>query len=1164
MRLIFDLNSYMNAALLRGVDHDGGRIVTDDEGKQVQVNSAQYGVDGFWDKVEKDLADFVMPPRQCIMVLDGINAKLIRRSELPTYKKGRDKHPAVSEQLNMARDQAVKMALALGMHVVKQDKYEADDVIGYLAKHLRTEPNVICTSDGDLSVLVDENTQVWRLGELDKNPCGPFPHKYIRLYKSLVGDTSDKIPGAKGFGDAAWCDLVRIFGFDGLDSLIELIENGQLSCLAEDVGDFKALQKIIDNKDMVTTSWRVAGLKVDEINTMKKPWELRAGMVAQWGELEDVLRVPGLRRFYGTKTLVTASNYEAVRNRFALVVNESPFVALDIETSSDIDSDEWIEQVNAISEKGRGNKIDVLGHELTGMSLTFGDNTQHTMYMPVDHADTDNITVDQCREMCELIPQRLHIVIQNRQFEFSVLYRTWGDKWQDNGWHGFVPNALDTKIGASYVNENMPKGLKERSKHHLGYAQTTYEQTTAKMGPVGTLLGGSNRKTFKKQVTAAVYSEPSIIIHDEWIDDDGVIHESVSEQVQGALVTPAVFEEWESRQYKMNEMTGSEVCDYGCDDTICTASLHTHYQFVMEVENTWQVYLDVETLPEYLTSLAFVQGVPVSLQSLMEMEHADNAKYDAAWATLRSFLMTNGWEGTEKPEFEGEIEAADVRIAAPIVLGGEFTTRKKKLVGVAQDIREQYPETGDLLAAVVENNDVEGLNRLITQFFDGEPKINFNSPKQMQSLFYRTLGITPRIINKMTQKQRDENEVMRDAFKKFRQIKDGKRLEYKPAEWDALISKASTDDDAVSSAIVLDNMTEDRKDVLKAYQTVRSIGTLRSLFYKPYKVMTHWRDGRIHPSLNQCEAATRRYSSSSPNIQQLVKGAGGFREVILPHAKDCLVVSMDLSGQELRLAAELSGDEAMTSCYVGADLRDLHHLTAISAAPVVWGETVEYKGFVAMLESEDEVVKKKAKKLRADAKTVNFATAYGAQAPRIALTLMTDEETAQTFIDAKEKAFPRLPKWSQEAQEAAYKRGYSLTMMGARRHLSDGLNAENKWDQAKAERQAGNFEIQGSGGEMLKLAMARMWLSGCATGKYRAAFYAPIHDEVVFSVHKDDLIPFLKEVHPMMIAQYSTMKIPLESSISIGLTFGTQHELGTTVDEQKITEAIQKLFPSSS
>lgn len=1149
MKLIIDANSFLNQALLRGTDHDQGRVV-EFEGKQVQVNSAQYGIDGFWDKVKQVLDRFDVAPRKVILVWDGASAKAMRQNWLPTYKQGRDKCPEVSAELNKAREQVSKMAYHLGIMVVQQKAREADDVIGYLCKYLRTERNTVCSSDGDLAVLVDENTDVWNGEYLNKNPFGGFPHRFITLYKALVGDTSDKIPGAKGFGDAAFVELVRLFGLEGLAEVENLIKAGKLDELKDNVADLKAIQKILDNKDMVATSWRCASLHVDDVNTMSKPMDVKPGMIGQWHELADELKVPELRRFYGSKTLVTADNYEAIYKRFSGAVHASPFVALDIETSSSEESDDWIRAVNAMSEKSKGGKIDVLGHELTGMGLTFGENTQHTIYMSVDHKDTNNITVDQCRAMVELIPhKKMHTVIQNRQFEFSVLYRTWGDKWLDNGWHGMIPNAIDTVIGGSYTDENLPKGLKDRSKLHLGYEQATYLETTSKSGPVGTLKGGEKVKEYKHCLREGLMVES--------IDQD-------TGEVGYVQAEPAVYEMWETRQYKMNELTGNEVLNYGADDTICTAALHTYYSFTMELENTWDIYLEVETLPEYLTSLAFVQGIPVSMSSLRNMEEQDNAKYAKAWSVLKDYLMRNGWEGTVCP-VATEINVDSIRDALNVCCDNEepFTTRKRKIEAVLEDVQAYLGDDDDtgFFMEMLRSKDVDRLNAYVKMCFTGEPKLNFSSPKQLQNLFYRVIGVTPRIINKMTAKQRDDDD-MRNAFKKFRQAKEGKVVEYTAQEWESLISKASTDDDAVDSALALDNLTEDQKQVLIAYQTVKSITTLRSLFYKPYKGLVHWRDQRVHPSLNQCEAATRRYSSSSPNVQQLPKGAGGFREIIKPPLPDWVVFSLDLSGQELRLQAELSGDEAMTSCYVGDNKRDMHHLTAVTAAPVIWGEHISYATLVEMLESHEDPVKKKAKALRGDAKTVNFATAYGAMAPKVALTLKTTEEVAQAFIDAKDKAFPGLGIWKDTAEAKANERGYALTMMGARRHLAKILNAEDKWERMKGERQASNFEIQGSGAEMLKLALASMWRKGIFTGKYRARFYAPIHDEVVGTCHRDDLIPLLRDLHPCMTQQYSTMKIPLESSISIGLTFGTQIELGTTVDELKIKEALTELFGS--
>lgn len=1160
MKLIIDANSLLNQALLRGTDHDEGRIIKDEKGKDTQVNGAQYGVDGFFDKINDLLKEFNAAPRQCIIVWDGASAKARRRTFLPQYKEGRDKMPEVSEQLNIARDRVTTMCKHLGMHIVKQDGLEGDDVIGYLCKHLRYEKNVVVTSDGDLSVLHDANTDVWRLGELNKNPYGGFPHKYITLYKALVGDNGDKIPGAKGFGDAKFVDLVRIFGIEGLDMMIELIENDQLDRLKEDVADFPALQIIINDKVGVAMSWRCARLLVEEVNTKRKPLGLEAGMVAQWADLPDELRVPELRHFYGTKTLVTASNYEAAKRRVAEQMAYTPFTALDIETSACDDADEWVEKVNSITGKDK-DILDVLGHELTGMSLTFGNNTQHTIYMTVDHADSDNITVDQCREMVECMPQKMHTVIQNRSFEFTVLYRTWGEKWINNGWHGFIPNAIDTKIGATYVNENLRKGLKLRSEHHLGYKQATYAETTTLSGPVGTLPTGGRRvkDVYEHCVKQAVYVQ---------VVKSFVCEETNQEQattVNGELISPEVSETWENRQYKMKELTAKQVFDYGCDDTICTAALHTHYKLVMELEQTWHVYMQVEQLPEYLTSLAFIQGVPISLAKVREMEERDAATYAASWVTLRDYLMQHGWEGTVCPGFT-EMTPAAVKEAAALLIDTDevqYTTKKRKLNAMALDMREQFTDNdmAAVLANVVEQEDVRTLNQLVKDNFTGEPKINFGSPKQLQRLFYEVIGLKPRIVNKMTDNQRNDP-VMVQAFKKFRKEKEGKAVEWSAEERLALISKSSTDDSAMEWALRRDELTDEQRGVVQAYQKVRTIKTRRSLFYSAYNSLGHWSDGRIHPSLNQSEAVTLRYSASAPNVQQLPSRGEGeeFREVIQPHMKDAVVVSLDFNGQELRSLADQCGDEALTACYVGEKLLDPHSLTAVAAASLLWNRELTYDEFRAEYKSSDPAVKKKAEDLRLESKTVNFGTNYDLQAPGLAEQLFVDESVAQAFIDAKDKAMPGINIWKESVREQAERDGFVTTLMGARRHLREALMSENKWEAAKAGRQGPNFKIQASSAEQTKLALAEMWRRGLFTGKYRAVFYFPVHDEVVFSVHKNDAVALIKEVHECMTQPYGGMTIPIISSISLGLSFGQQISCGEEFNAAAIKEALQRVF----
>jgi DNA polymerase I-like protein with 3'-5' exonuclease and polymerase domains/5'-3' exonuclease len=1106
MRLLIDGNSLLNAAILRGVDHDEGQVLKDDEGKDVQVNGHQYGVDNFFDKIGDALAQFEAAPRQCVLVWDGRNAKARRRTFLARYKEGRDKHPAVSEQLNIARDRITQMMRDLGATVVYQDGMEADDLIGYICKHARTQRNVVVTSDGDLSVLVDDNTDIWRLGELNKNPYGAFPHKYITLYKALVGDTSDKIPGAKNFGDAKFVDLVRIFGLEGLEVMQELVENDQLHRLKEDLGQMPKLQLIIDDKAMVATSWRVARLHIEDVNTRRRPWTLLAGMVKQWSELADEDRVHNLKEFYGTKTLVHAGNYKQVYERFSRSVKESPFVAMDIETSTPEESDEWLAKLKAISDKERAaEKVDVLGSELTGMGLTFGANTQHTIYMTVDHKETDtvkNITMDQCRELCELIPhKKLRTVIHNRAFEFPVLYQAWGDKWKDNGWHGFWPNAVDTIQSASYANENLPLKLKDRSLAELGYQQQTYDEVTT---------------------------------------IDGVKH-------------------------KMNELTAQHVLNYGCDDTICTAALFTFHQFIMELEHTWDIYLAIEQKPEYLTSLAFVQGIPISLEKLVGMEKRDEESYEKAWNTLRGFLMQHGWSGTTCPVFDS-ISPAGVKEAIGIVVvgGEEFTSKKRKPDALAHDIREQFPDNVDalLLAEMVERNQVDAMNRLVKSRFTGEPVINFDSPPQMQKLFFGVMGIRPRFLNPLTDKQR-KDERMAEAFAKWRKLKAGKKVEITDDDRAVWVSKASADDDAVELALALDDLTDEQREVLKAYKTLKTVMTRRKLFYKQYKVLPHWKDGKVHPSLNQSRAVTRRYSASNPNVQQLPKRGEGveFRKIILPFKKNAVVASLDFSGQELRLMAHMSGDANLVACYVGDNLKDVHSLTAVAAAPLMWnGETVSYEDFQAMRKlPKEDPLQAKAKKLREDAKTTNFATQYDAQADTVSKSLLCEPETAQQFIEAKAVAFPGIDPWKDGVRHDVEECGYAVTLMGARRHLAEVLNSDNKWEASKAGRQGPNFYIQGSAGEQSKQAMTLVWDSGVFTdGRFDCQFYFPVHDELVFSAVDEDALEVTRIVHQCMTAPYGGMTIPIVSSISLGSSYGEQIECGDEFDADAIRAAVAK------
>ena len=1150
VRLLIDMNSIVNQAMLGGTDHENGIVLTHPEtGKDVKINSALYTVDRFLERYKQALEHFDIAPVDVVAVWDGKGGKAYRQMFLPQYKAGRDKLPEQHEVLNEAKESINTLLRFLGTTVVQQDACEADDTLAYLAKHLTSTSNIIYTGDGDLTVLVGGDTHVWRQEELDKNPYGPFPFKHVLTYKSLVGDTSDKIPGAKGFGDAAFVKLVQTYGLDGLDQMLAEIEGGTLKTLSENVSELKELQKIIDSEEQVTNSWRAAKLYPERVNVNRRPMTVLPGFCNPNINLPaDLLTYKDMfARYWPAVKLVSSENYLSSLAHFRKHAGDRFELAFDIETSTGEESDDWL------AAKGKDNGVDVLGSKLTGFSLTYGFNLQYTVYVTVDHVEEQgvtNITLDQARVMLEAIPAGTEVVIHNRNFEFTVMYKTFGEAWKDNGWYGFIPNALDTSIEASYVNENQPRSLKHRSKTVLDYEQETYEEVTTKEGPVGTTSGGTLVEQFDKVIVPAVTKEVVKMYRGE----ERVVHE---------IVVPAVTEKWERRKYKMNQLTARHVLGYGADDTICTAALHTYFRFVMECEDTWGVYRNVEIYPEYLTTLAFVQGTRWSPAKLREMETEDMAAYESAWKGFEQFLLDNGWEGTVKPVYD-EVTPAAAKEVYNFITGEEFTTRKRKLEGVAADMRDVAGDDGrvEALADVVEAGDVRALNKLVDVYFDGKPKFNFDSTRQKQKLFYEVIGMTPRLFNKLTDKQREDDDMV-EAFRLLRKYKqDPDSVDVSDKVRSLWVTKASTDDDATTLGLHLDNLPEESAAALQAYTTLRVVQTRQKMFYKPYQFAAHWSDGLLHPSLIQCQAVTRRYSSADPNIQQLPSRGEGirFRKIILPHHKDAVLVSMDWNGQELRLMAENSGDVNMLSCYIGDNKRDIHSLVAVSAAPYIWGSSVVFEDFMLMRKSKDPEVAERAGNLRDQSKTVNFATQYGAQAPKVSIQLLTDEETAQKFIDAKDATFPGINEWKDKIEAQAERDGYATTMLGARRHLRDAFRSDNSYEVSKAERQASNYRIQGSGAEMAKLSMSTMWRSGVFTGKYDAQFIAPIHDEVVFSVHKDQAAEVIPIIHGAMVQNYAGMVVPLVSEITIGRNFCDMVTLGTEPDAERTKEIVDSLF----
>lgn len=144
---------------------------------------------------------------------EGKGAKFVRQKILPGYK---DRPSTMTDGLHALVDltrQALAHTRAFQISVPQR---EADDVIAHLcATYGETTQVTVHTVDHDLlalqggNVAVDVKPLVVKLDPEDRSQDVTIPPEEIRLFKTLVGDPSDKIPGMSGFGKKAYCACDR-------------------------------------------------------------------------------------------------------------------------------------------------------------------------------------------------------------------------------------------------------------------------------------------------------------------------------------------------------------------------------------------------------------------------------------------------------------------------------------------------------------------------------------------------------------------------------------------------------------------------------------------------------------------------------------------------------------------------------------------------------------------------------------------------------------------------------------------------------------------------------------------------------------------------------------------------------------------------------------------
>ncbi len=186
-----------------------------------EPTGAIYGMSNMLRKLIKDYA-----PQRIAVVFD-LGDKTFRNELYADYKANRMETP---EDLSSQFPAIVEMVEAMGLPVLQVPDVEADDVIGTLATQAgkRGDEVLIVTSDKDMAQLVNQHVSLLdTMKNRRLDPAGVeekfgVPPERIIDYLSLMGDSSDNIPGVPGVGEKTAAKLIKEYG--SLDALVQRAE----------------------------------------------------------------------------------------------------------------------------------------------------------------------------------------------------------------------------------------------------------------------------------------------------------------------------------------------------------------------------------------------------------------------------------------------------------------------------------------------------------------------------------------------------------------------------------------------------------------------------------------------------------------------------------------------------------------------------------------------------------------------------------------------------------------------------------------------------------------------------------------------------------------------------------------------------------------------------
>jgi DNA polymerase-1 len=369
-----------------------------------------------------------------------------------TFKEYKANRPAMPEGLIPQIPYIKKIIEGYRIASLSMDGYEADDLIGTVAKGLEAEVDVvIITGDKDLLQLVGERVQVYdtmkekRYGREEVvERFGVSPEQIVEVM-GLAGDTIDNIPGVPGIGEKTAIELIKTFG--SIEYLLDHLDRIPQKKMKERLENHVELARISRQLATIHTDVPIAYRKEDFVLSSPNSGILR--------ELFKELEFNKLLRELPEESPQKKANqdYRLVTDRDEFLsllqdLKESKCFAIDVETTS----------------------VYPMWAKLVGISLS---HTPHqAFYIPIGHQQGEQLPIHWVLE--ELKPlledEEVKKVGQNIKYDWIVLKH-----------YGITLQGIffDTMVASYLLNPTKHNhNLGEIAREYLDRTVTDYKEVT--------------------------------------------------------------------------------------------------------------------------------------------------------------------------------------------------------------------------------------------------------------------------------------------------------------------------------------------------------------------------------------------------------------------------------------------------------------------------------------------------------------------------------------------------------------------------------------------------------------------------------------------------------------------------------------------------------------